>query len=171
VMRARGAKWVHTRNTAHDYGIFWGESWVPVAGAKKTAIFIEVVAGHGGHGYVITIKAGEGTAKDRQNAFDAAMRAGEPWDGWKKGKSPGKATHFRLWTLTAIEMTRRCAPCRTSNLSAAPDAPQLPDHDGGNGTLWLPSGVVQLSDAGMTAIGDDAAAAPTSCSAATCRRR
>lgn len=105
VMRARGAKWVHTRNTAHDYGIFWGESWVPVAGAKKTAIFIEVVAGHGGHGYVITIKAGEGTAKDRQNAFDAAMRAGEPWDGWKKGKSPGKATHFRLWTLTAIEMT------------------------------------------------------------------
>lgn len=104
-MRAHGAKSVGVRNEAHDYGISSDGSVVQVAGAGKAIAFIEVIAGHGGSEYSITIKVGHGTVKERHAAFEIAMGVGTPWEEWKPGKSPGSANYFRLWTLKAINMT------------------------------------------------------------------
>lgn len=103
-MRARGAEDVRARNTAHDYGLFWADSWQPITADGDLAVFVDVIAAHGGWEYAITIKVAGGEADDRRRVFDAAMRAGEPWEGWVKGRRLNADT-FRVWKLDANEMT------------------------------------------------------------------
>lgn len=101
-MRARGADWVEPRNTAHDYGIFWSGSWTPLVG--EAGLYVDVIAGHGGSEYVITVKVGSGEPEDRVEVFDTAIRAGAPWEGWTRGRR-SRARSYRAWKLDASEMT------------------------------------------------------------------
>jgi hypothetical protein len=103
-MRAGGADDVRTRDTAYDYGVFWAGSWQPIKPDGDLGVYVDVIAAHRGWEYAITIKVGGGQADDRRTIFDAAMRAGEPWEGWLKGRRLNAAT-FRLWKLDANEMT------------------------------------------------------------------
>jgi hypothetical protein len=103
-MRAAGAADVRTRDTAYDYGVFWGGSWQPIKPGGDLGVYVDVIAAHGGREYAITIKVGGGEADDRRTIFDAAMRAGEPWGGWLRGRRLNAAT-FRLWKLDASAMT------------------------------------------------------------------
>ncbi len=102
-MRARGAEYVKGRNTAHDYGVFWAGSWQPMTVGRDHGVYVDIVVGHGGWPYAITVKVGGGELEDRHDTFDAAMDAGAPWEGWRKGRRLS-AANFRLWTLDAGEL-------------------------------------------------------------------
>jgi hypothetical protein len=108
-MRARGAEDVRARNTAYDHGIFWAGSWRPITDHTGVyfddmGIYIDIIAAHGGWEYAIAIKVGGGEADNHPAIFDAAMQAGEPWDGWRRGRRLRTPT-FRLWSLEAGEMS------------------------------------------------------------------
>ena len=90
-MRGRGAEGFQTRNTRHDYGIFWAGSWRELDAARNLGVYIDIIAAHGGWEYAITIKVGGGDADDRVMVFDAAMRAGSPGkDGPRGSTAAGK---------------------------------------------------------------------------------
>ncbi len=75
-------------------------------GTADLGVYVDVVAAHSGSGeYAITIKVGGGEPHDRSGLVDAAMRAGEPWEGWEKGRKRVSADTFRLWKLDASEMS------------------------------------------------------------------
>lgn len=103
-MRALGADDVRARNTAHDYGIFWGGSWRPVPGRRGACVFGEVVAGHGGNEYTLTIKVSDGPVEARHEICNTAIRMGEPAADWKPGRLLSANT-FRIWRYNAINMT------------------------------------------------------------------
>lgn len=103
-MRARGAEHVKGRNTAHDYGVFWAGSWQPIAAGRDHGVYVDVVVNHGGRLPAITVKVGGGGVADRRATFKAAMVAGAPWEGWRKGKH-SSAANFRLWSLDGGEMS------------------------------------------------------------------
>jgi len=103
-MRTRGAEDVRTRNTRHDYGVFWAGSWHAIPGLNGAGAYVDVVAAHGGWEYVITIKVGDGSSDDRVALYDAAMRAGRPWEGWEPGRR-SRAENFRVWKLDASTMS------------------------------------------------------------------
>lgn len=99
VMRERGARpW--TRNTRHDYGIYWPINYDNDRFAASA--YVDVIAGHGGNGYAITIKTGDGDAADRRQIFDAADES--PGVGWRRN-SRSNAANYRVWTMDAGEMT------------------------------------------------------------------
>lgn len=102
-MRARGAQDVVPRNTAYDWGIFWRDVWTPATASGKVGFYIDVIAGHGGSGYAITIKVNGGTVEDRFRVFDHARELDRP-DSWELGR-PGKKESFRVWKRDAEEMT------------------------------------------------------------------
>jgi hypothetical protein len=102
-LRARGAQDVIPRNTAYDWGIFWPDVWTPVTTSGKVGFYIDVIAGHGGSGYAITIKVNGGTVEDRLRVFEHAKGLDRP-DGWGLGR-PGKRESFRVWKRNAEEMT------------------------------------------------------------------
>jgi len=104
LMRAADARSVWARDTAHDYGVFWRGSWQSMAALNGAGVYVDVIAAHGGNEYAITVKVGDGGADDRLGVFDAAIAAGQPWEGWRRGRRARRA-NFRLWTLDASEMT------------------------------------------------------------------
>jgi len=103
-MRAGGAEDVRTRNAAHDWGVFWAWSWQSMSAFNGAGIYVDVIAGHGGHEYAVTVKVGDGDADDRVGVFDVAINAGPPWLGWRQGRRARRA-NFRMWTLDASTMT------------------------------------------------------------------
>ena len=101
-MRARGAKDVVPRNTAYDWGLYWRDVWTPVTTSGEVGLYIDVIAGHGGSGYAITIKISGGTIEDRFRVFDHARGLDRP-DGWHLGR-PGRRESFRVWKRNADEI-------------------------------------------------------------------
>ena len=116
-MRARGAEWIHPGNTAHDHGIFWGGSWHAIPAGDDVGVFVDIVAAHGGWEYAITIKVGGGEADARGRLFDAAMRAGPPWDGWVRGRR-SRAEAFR-----SKGAARGCCSPATYTAGTSPTVP------------------------------------------------
>jgi hypothetical protein len=103
-MRAGGAEYVKGRNTAHDYGVFWAGSWQQIVAGKDHGIYVDVVVDHGGWRYAVAVKVGGGEVDDRRATFDAAMAAGPPGEGWRRGRR-ASAANFRLWSLDADNLS------------------------------------------------------------------
>jgi len=103
-LRALGADGIKPRNTRHDYGVFWAGSWRELDAGRDLGFYIDVLAAHEGWEYVIAIKIGGGDGDDRGRAFNAAMEAGPPWEGWISGRR-SRAETFRVWKLDAGSMT------------------------------------------------------------------
>ena len=95
---------MRTRNTRHDYGVFWAGSWVPLSDRNDLGAYLDIIAAHGGWEYVLTIKVGGGSADERASVFQAAMQAEDPGADWKLGRA-SRANTFRLWKLEAGEMS------------------------------------------------------------------
>jgi hypothetical protein len=83
-MRSRDARGVITRDTRHDYGIFWSGSWRKPRGSTGAGAYID--AAHGGWDYAITVKVMSGTSHERLAIYNAAMELGRPSDDWEPAR-------------------------------------------------------------------------------------